>query len=83
MNNNEIIEIINTINNQNFNTTDTQEINIEEIISALINGFYYVKSGKDTERFLDTIDCVIADTHKKLSVPHADKTSKCLIKRIN
>ena len=30
MNNNEIIDIINTINNQKLNTIDAQEINIEE-----------------------------------------------------
>lgn len=80
MNDKKIIEIINTISNQKFNTADSQEINIEETILALVNGFYYVKSGEDTERFHDAIDCIIAATHEEGCHPYRKNMKKYLIK---
>ena len=56
MKNKKIIEIINKLGAQNVNTIDTEEINIKETIIALVNGFCYVKSGRDTERFFQEFE---------------------------
>jgi hypothetical protein len=46
--------------------------NATEVFTAIIHGYYYIRPGKNTIRFIKSINKVLIDGHKSVSRKHAD-----------
>lgn len=69
MTNKNVIEIIDRLMDSE---ADKLVYNATEVFTAIIHGYYYIRPGKNTIRFIKSINKVLIDGHKSVSRKHAD-----------
>lgn len=69
MTNKNVIEIIDRLMNPN---AEKLAYNATEVFTAIVHGYYYIKPGFDTIRFLKRINKILLNAHKTYSKNHAD-----------
>jgi hypothetical protein len=61
MTNKNVIEIINRLMDPD---ADKVAYNATEVFTAIVHGYYYIRPGKDTVRFIKRINKILTDAHK-------------------
>ena len=69
MTNKNVIEIINRLMNPN---AEKLAYSATEVFTTVIHGYYYIKPGTDTDRFLKKINKILLNAHKTYSKNHAE-----------
>lgn len=69
MTNKNVIEIIDRLMDPN---ADNVAYNATEVFTAIVHGYYYIRPGKNTVRFLKSINKVLTESHKATTRKHAE-----------